>query len=45
MRTTILLLSLFVAAAASDAAAAIDVEFFESRIRPVLVERCYSCHN
>ena len=22
-----------------------DVEFFEKRIRPVLVERCYSCHN
>ena len=20
-------------------------EFFESRIRPVLVERCYGCHN
>jgi Protein of unknown function (DUF1553)/Protein of unknown function (DUF1549)/Planctomycete cytochrome C len=22
-----------------------DVEFFESKIRPVLVQRCYSCHN
>ncbi len=22
-----------------------QVEFFESRIRPVLVERCYACHN
>ena len=22
-----------------------DVEFFEARIRPVLVQRCYSCHN
>jgi hypothetical protein len=22
-----------------------DVDFFESKIRPVLVQRCYSCHN
>ena len=22
-----------------------DVEFFETKIRPVLVQRCYSCHN
>jgi hypothetical protein len=22
-----------------------DVEFFESKIRPVLAQRCYSCHN
>jgi len=22
-----------------------DVEFFEEKIRPVLVQRCYSCHN
>ncbi|MEZ5949824.1 MAG: c-type cytochrome domain-containing protein [Planctomycetaceae bacterium] len=22
-----------------------QIEFFESRIRPVLVEHCYSCHN
>jgi len=22
-----------------------DVDFFEARIRPVLVQRCYSCHN
>ena len=21
------------------------IEFFESRIRPVLIERCYECHN
>src|SRR5687768_2707452 len=27
------------------AAQTTDVEFFESRIRPVLVQRCYSCHN
>ncbi|HVW39012.1 MAG TPA: DUF1549 domain-containing protein, partial [Pirellulales bacterium] len=29
------------AAAADDA----EIEFFEKRIRPVLVERCYECHN
>jgi len=22
-----------------------DIEFFEAKIRPVLVQRCYSCHN
>src|SRR5436189_4637647 len=22
-----------------------DVEFFEARIRPVLAQRCYGCHN
>ncbi|MBL8826626.1 MAG: hypothetical protein JNM18_06535, partial [Planctomycetaceae bacterium] len=21
-----------------------DVEFFEKRVRPILVERCYACH-
>jgi hypothetical protein len=47
MQTTIFLLCLCVVASASASAAAAegDVEFFESRIRPVLVERCYSCHN
>ena len=46
MRTTIFFLCLCVAAASpASRAAADDVEFFESRIRPVLVERCYSCHN
>ena len=30
---------------AAAAATAAEVEFFEARIRPVLVERCYSCHN
>jgi hypothetical protein len=33
-----------VVAFAEDAAAAGN-EFFESKIRPVLVERCYSCHS
>ena len=48
MRTTTPFLCLFVtfgSFAAAAAAAADDAEFFESRIRPVLVERCYSCHN
>ena len=27
------------------AAQGTDVEFFEAKIRPVLVQRCYSCHN
>src|SRR3712207_8329576 len=22
-----------------------DIEFFESRVRPVLVEQCYQCHS
>ncbi len=25
--------------------AAAEIEFFEQRIRPVLAERCYSCHS
>jgi len=31
--------------AASDAAEAKAAEFFENRIRPVLAEKCYSCHS
>ncbi|MEK6233096.1 MAG: DUF1553 domain-containing protein [Planctomycetales bacterium] len=30
---------------AADPIDAADLEFFETRIRPVLVENCYSCHN
>ncbi len=30
--------------AASPSPRAADVEFFETKIRPVLVEQCYSCH-
>lgn len=26
-------------------AVAVDTEFFEARIRPVLIEHCYACHN
>jgi len=32
-------------AAAEEGITAADYEFFESKIRPVLVENCYSCHN
>ena len=32
------------ARAASDPAASPGVEFFEAKIRPVLIERCYKCH-
>ena len=31
--------------AAALAAPAADVEFFERKIRPVLAEKCYPCHN
>src|SRR5579871_1684432 len=37
-----------VPAAANVAAAPIDaagIEFFESKVRPVLAERCYGCHS
>ena len=45
MRTS-WLVSLFVwAIAFSQSAADEQIEFFESRIRPVLVEHCYKCHN
>ena len=32
-------------AADGDRREAAGIEFFENRIRPVLVERCYACHN
>lgn len=35
----------FVWAAGIAAAEGDDAEFFESRIRPLLVERCYGCHS
>jgi hypothetical protein len=31
--------------AADDAPSAADREFFESKVRPILVERCYECHS
>jgi hypothetical protein len=30
---------------AADAPSAAQLEFFETRIRPVLVDQCYECHN
>lgn len=33
------------ASGAQDAPKPADVEFFEARVRPVLVEHCYSCHS
>lgn len=35
----------YCAATAEEPFNAADVEFFESRIRPVLVEHCYECHS
>src|SRR5438046_9242846 len=42
-----LLIGLLMAAAYYPVAASPsrDVEFFEKKIRPVLVERCYECHS
>jgi len=34
-----------VTSAGADAAKRAGLDFFESKIRPVLVERCYSCHS
>ena len=38
-------LALFVAGKAILANNPSDLEFFENRIRPVLAEHCYECHN
>ena len=32
-------------AQAADTLSTSDLEFFEKRVRPVLVERCYECHS
>src|SRR5918997_1337673 len=37
--------SLSMATGAAPAPDAAGVEFFESKIRPVLVEHCYKCHS
>lgn len=44
MRTFLTLCLLPVSVSAGDLAPA-DVEFFEKRIRPVLVKHCYECHS
>lgn len=33
------------AAASDPAAAAVELEFFENRVRPILAEHCYQCHS
>ena len=45
LRLWCLVLVLLVVATARGAADEAGVEFFEKRIRPVLVEQCYECHN
>ncbi|QDS88521.1 Planctomycete cytochrome C [Rosistilla ulvae] len=42
---SLLILAAGTSASAADAFAPEDVEFFEAKIRPVLVEHCYECHN
>ena len=32
-------------AAARAEPSAVDLEFFEKKVRPILVERCYECHS
>src|SRR5215470_4731643 len=32
-------------AASAACAQTVDTQFFESKIRPVLVEKCYACHS
>ena len=39
------LLFLLLAMAGSAPAQEAEIEFFEKKIRPVLVERCYKCHS
>ncbi len=45
IRRASLLAALLLAAPAVRAGTGEDLAFFESRIRPVLVEQCYSCHS
>ena len=33
------------AAPKSEAASAADLDFFEKRVRPLLVQRCFECHS
>lgn len=43
--TAVLLLSLATTAGAEEALTEEQIDFFESKIRPILVERCYKCHS
>jgi hypothetical protein len=48
IRTTAFILCLFLAGSLNVAGAppaAADLDFFEKKVRPVLVQRCYSCHS
>jgi hypothetical protein len=45
VRSHIVSLILAVAIAAPVSAQTSDVDFFEAKIRPVLAQKCYSCHN
>src|SRR5262245_27940171 len=42
---TILLVAWICTSAHADEPSAQAIEFFESKIRPVLAEHCYSCHS
>ena len=42
--STSLLLSVFLVSATSVLAAPADEHFFETRIRPILIEKCFKCH-
>ncbi|HMP17462.1 MAG TPA: hypothetical protein PKD72_10595, partial [Gemmatales bacterium] len=37
--------SYFIVTADEEKLASQDVDFFEKKIRPVLVEKCYQCHS
>src|SRR4051812_36647588 len=41
----LLLATFFAAAPVSRAADGDGIEFFESKVRPILAERCYRCHS
>ena len=45
MRHCIVGLILSICASTSLAAQTPDIEFFETKIRPVLAQKCYGCHN
>jgi len=42
---TLVVLSVSAIVAADDDFSAEDIEFFESKVRPLLVEHCYDCHS
>lgn len=45
MKRAVSILALFSLSSASAAPTAAQIEFFESRIRPVLAQECYECHS